>query len=205
MFGIGLSSIEMVARASRSSGTLTMNANITAADGQAATFHVGDKYPIVTAQYSGAPTTATGGQTQVPPPVFNFEDLGVILKVTPTIHDQNEVSLDLNAEYKVLGATNLNGIPTISNRKFDAKVRLLSSQCAIVSGLVTENDTDTRSGYPWLSRIPLLGWLFRQTTKQHDFTQTLLVLTPHIVTPPPSTYLTREIWLGPETKPLTPL
>jgi Flp pilus assembly secretin CpaC len=205
LFGIGLSDIELFATASRSSGTLTMNANIAAADGQAATLHVGDKYPIVTAQYSGAPTGTTGGQVIVPPPVFNFEDLGVILKVTPTIHDEDEVSLDLSAEYKVLGATNLNGIPTISNRKFEAKVRLMTSQCAIVSGLVNETHSDTRSGVAFLSRIPLLGWFFRKTEKEHDFTQTLLVLTPHIVIPPPSAYLTREIWIGPDTKPLTPL
>jgi Flp pilus assembly secretin CpaC len=205
MFGIGLSDIQLFATASRSSGRATFDTDITAADGQAATLHVGDKYPIVTAQYSGAPTGTTGGQVITPPPVVTFEDLGVVLKVTPTIHDEDEVSLDLNAEYKVLGATNVNGIPTISNRKFEAKVRLMTSQCAIVSGLVTENDTDTRSGVPFLSRIPLLGWFFRTTTKEHDSTETLLVLTPHIVIPPPSTYLTREIWIGPDTKPLTPL
>jgi Flp pilus assembly secretin CpaC len=204
MFGIGLSSIQLLATASRSSGTTTLKADIAAADGQAATLHVGDKYPIVTSQYLGAPPGATG-KVFAPPPVFNFEDLGVVLKVTPVIHDEDEVSLDLSAEYKVLGSAALNGIPVVSNRKFEAKVRLRTTECAIISGLVTENDSDTRSGVPWLSKIPLLGWFFRQTTKEHDFTQTLLVLTPHVVIAPPSVYLTREIWVGAEGRPLTPL
>jgi hypothetical protein len=204
MFGIGLSSIQLLATASRNTGAARFDANISAADGQAATLHVGDKYPIVTSQFVGAPPVSIG-QVYAPPPVVNFEDLGVVLKVTPTVHDADEVSLDLSAEYKVLGNINLNGIPSISNRKFEAKVRLLTSECAIISGLVSETHTDTRSGVPLLSRIPLLGWFFRQTTKEHDYTDTLVVLTPHILIPPPSTYLTREIWVGPEGHPLTPL
>jgi type II secretory pathway component GspD/PulD (secretin) len=204
LFGIGLTGAQVFATASRNSGTSVLNASITVADGQPGTLHVGDKYPIIQSGYYGAPPDAKG-QVFAPPPVVNFEDLGVVLKVTPEVHSDSEVSLDLNAEYKVLGSASLNGIPVVSNRKFEAKLRMTTSEYAIVAGLITDSHTETKSGFAGLSSIPLLGWFFRKTDKTHDYAQTLLVLKPHIVIAPPSDYITREIWVGSDNRPLTPL
>jgi general secretion pathway protein D len=204
LFGLGVTNAELFATASRSSGSTVLKAQILVADGQPGTIHVGDKYPIVQSGFYGAPAGATG-KVYAPPPTVNFEDLGVLLKVTPTVHDADEVSLEVDAEYKVLGSGSLNGIPVIANRKFEARVRLKTSEYAIVSGLITDSQTNSKTGIAGLADIPLLGWLFRKTDKQHDRAQTLLVIKPHIVIAPPSEYVTRQIWVGSETRPLTPL
>jgi general secretion pathway protein D len=204
LFGLGVTDAELFATASRSSGKTILNARILVADGQPGTIHVGDKYPIVQSGFYGAAPGATG-QVFAPPPTVNFEDLGVLLKVTPTVHSEDEVSLEVDAEYKVLGSASLNGIPVIANRKFEARVRLKTSEYAIVSGLITESDSNSKTGIAGLADIPWLGWFFRKTDTQHDRAQTLLVIKPHIVIAPPSEYVTRQIWVGSETRPLTPL
>ena len=194
----------MFALASRSFGTSVLKSEIRVADGQPGTLHVGDKYPIVQASFSGAPTGVTGTSV-LPPPTVNFEDLGVVLKVTPAIHSSDEVSLEVEVEYKVLGSQTLNGIPTISSRKFEARIRLNTSEYAVVSGLMSETKTVTKSGMAGLADIPLLGWFFRNTTKEKDSSQTLLVIKPHVIVAPPGESAQRTIYVGSDNRPLTPI
>ena len=127
--GIGITSINLLATWSKTVGQSILKAEVRAVDGQAASFHVGDKYPIMTLGYFGK--TTPGEQVYTPPPSFTFEDLGLILKITPKVHDSREVSLDVEAEFKLLGSTNFNGIPVISNRKFLNHVRLRFDESAI--------------------------------------------------------------------------
>ena len=126
--GIGITSAQLLATWSRSVGNSLLRAEIRTLDGQAANFHAGDKYPIMTMGYFGKITP--GEQVYTPPPTFNFEDLGLVLKITPKVHDSKEVSLDVEAEFKVLGASSFNGIPVIGNRKFTNHVRLQFDQSA---------------------------------------------------------------------------
>ncbi len=120
--GIGLTSAQLLATWSRSVGQSILHAEIRTLDGQAANFHAGDKYPIMTMGYFGP--VRPGAQVFTPPPTFNFEDLGLVLKITPKVHNTKEVTLEVEAEFKVLGTTSFNGIPVIGNRKFANQVRL---------------------------------------------------------------------------------
>jgi len=202
LFGIGITQAAAFAVASKSSGTSLLRTTVMVADGQAGTMHIGDKYPIMTGGYF---TGGVGSPNYAAPPQINFEDLGVTLKVTPTVHGFDEVSLDMEAEYKVLGNGSLNGIPVISTRKFQEKVRLRTSEYAVVAGLMTDTKSEAKTGIAGLASIPWIGWLFRQNTKQHDEVQTLLVIKPRLLNLPPSEYTRKAIWVGSETKPLTPL
>ena len=119
------------------------------------------------------------------------------------MHEQGGVTLDLDAEFKVLGTGSPNGIPVISSRKFTGKVRLNSGEWAVIAGLAGTNYTASYTGIAGLSSIPLLGHLFRQNTVQKDSTETLILLKPRIVTLPPWESVTQTIWVGTETKPIT--
>jgi general secretion pathway protein D len=200
LIGIGVSSATLMATVTKSSAVTVLRSELVSVDGQAASFHVGDKYPIVTNEYIGN-TAGTTGQVFTPPPTFNFEDLGLILKITPHVNGTEELSMDVSAEYKLLGSTSVDGIPVIINTKFESKVRLAQGQWAVLAGLMNASDARTLSGIPGLMSIPLL----RTNTHNVDRGQTMIVLKPHLLSLPPTEWATPRGWVGTETKPRTEL
>ncbi len=206
-FGIGIASSAIMATFSKSDSNIILKSQVVTVDGMPASLHVGEHYPIVTASFSsGAPAgpiSQNSSAALIAPPTVNYEDLGLVLKITPTVHDGGEVSLEISSEFKVLGATNSSGLPTISNRKYEGKVRLKLNESAIVTGLVSSSDGDTRSGIYGLASIPGIGRLLRTNTVDHRSSQVLLVLRPRLVNLPPWEEITKTIWVGTETKPLT--
>src|ERR1019366_10527167 len=95
----GITHAMAVATASKGSATTILKSEVVSLDGQAATLHVDQRYPIITKGYYG-PSTGTG-QTYSPPPTINYQDLGLVLKVTPSVHDDQEVTLDLESEFSI--------------------------------------------------------------------------------------------------------
>jgi general secretion pathway protein D len=113
------------------------------------------------------------------------------------------LTLDISSEFKVLGATDANGNPTISSRKYEGKVRLRMDESAIVAGLLGSTDGETISGIPGLANLPWIGRLLRTNNLNKSSDQVLLVLRPHLLSMPPWEFGSTPIWLGTETKPLT--
>jgi hypothetical protein len=198
LFGIGVTGAEAFATFSKGQTRNLITAQLRALDGQAAQFHVGDKYPILTTGYFG--TTEGTGQVYTPPPAFNFEDLGVVLKVTPKVHGWDEMSLEIDAEYKVLTGEALNGIPIIANRKFQSRTRVRAGEWAVLAGLVRASEARNITGIAGLAGLPVIGALFRQNSKTVDNGQTLFVIKPHLLSPPLSEVITRPLWTGTETR-----
>jgi len=139
-------------------------------------------------------TNGTGIYT--PPPTFNFEDLGLGIKVTPHVHGPDEVTLDVSTEFKLLTGSSVDGIPVISSKKYESKVRLAEGEWAVLAGLMTATEAKTISGIPGLSLIPFL----RNNNVTKDNGQTLIILKPHIKILPPSELPTHGVWTGTETK-----
>jgi general secretion pathway protein D len=194
MLGLGVTSASLFATVSKSNSSTIMQSEIVALDGQPSTMHVGDKYPIVTNAYIGGSTG--NGQVFTPPPTFNFEDLGLLLKVTPHVHGTEEVSLDISAEFKLLGTGSVDGIPVVSNKKYESKVTVKTGEWAILAGLMTASESRTISGIPVLSAIPLL----RNNSVNRDEGQALIVLKPHLLVEPPTELPTWRAWMGSETR-----
>jgi len=199
LLGLGIANAAAFATLSKSSTQTLLNAQIVALDGQPASLHVGDRYPVTTSSFSGV----TPGQAGFAPSI-QFVDLGLVLKLTPTIHEDMEVTLDVDAEFKSLGSTSVDGIPIINSQQYQGKVRLKDGEWAIVAGLVTTNDAETPTGIAGLSTLPLIGGLFTHHVREQDRSDTLLVLKPHLVSLPPWEYVTPALWTGSETRPVTP-
>ena len=137
-------------------------------------------------------------------PTINYQDLGLSLKITPAVHDSGEVSLDVDASFKSLGAADANGNPSIGNQEFQGKVQLEQGEWAVVAGLLQITHTYNPTGIAGLSSIPILGNLFRSQTKEDDRSEILLVLKPHIVAAPPwESAPLKPIWIGAEARPAT--
>ncbi len=203
LIGLGLADAELFAAMTRSSSQLLVKSLLRSVHGQQAALHVGDKYPILTVGYFGP--IQGEGQVYTPPPTFNFEDLGVVVKVTPYVHGAEEVTLEVELEYKVLAGEAINGIPVISNRRFQGVVRVRHGEWAVIAGLVRSQEARTITSLAGLGQLPVFGPLFRQNLRERDAAQTLIVLKPRIVTLPPSETVTVPLWTGTETRPRSPL
>jgi general secretion pathway protein D len=159
-----------------------------AGHGEAANFKIGTRYPIVNATFSpifnsSQISKVLANQTYIPPlPSVNYEDLGVMLKTTPQIRE-NDVRLDFELEIRSLGATTVNGIPIINNREYKGVISAMDGQAIVIGGLISNTEQSSLSGLPLLSSIPGFGVAFSTQNKTHDDSELLLVVTPHIQRP----------------------
>jgi general secretion pathway protein D len=202
----------------KSSSQTLLRSQLVALDGQPASLHVGDRYPVITGSYTAGPAlppAATGTTTPLPtdgtpapvplpPPSITYVDLGVVLKVTPVVHEGGEVTLDVDAEFKTLGPIVANGIPSIGSRQYQGKVRLKNGEWAILAGLVSTNDSDITSGIAGLTGLPGIGKALSKQTRNRESSDTIIVLRPRLIAQPPWEEMTRSLWLGTGTQPITP-
>ncbi|MGA2273395.1 MAG: hypothetical protein ABSH00_07565 [Bryobacteraceae bacterium] len=171
----------------------------------AITVTVADVTQTVQVSFSvGAISSGTNGtSTYTPPPSFTFEDLGLSLKLTPAVHGMNEVSLDIEAEVKLLTGQSVNGVPVVSNRSLKSVVRLNTGEWAAVAGLLDTNEGRNISGLAGLSEIRFLGPLV--STHEHDTSrdEVILLLRPRLLNVPPGEHVPRAIAVGTDTRPAT--
>jgi type II secretory pathway component GspD/PulD (secretin) len=204
LFGLAVPNAQFVAKMRESNGRTLLRARMRSTDGTAANFHVGDKYPILTGGYFGGVDTNNPNAYR-PPPQFTFEDLGIVVKVTPKAHGSEEVALNVEAEFKVLAGAAVNGIPIISNRKVTAQLTVKNGEWGAMAGMLSGGEARSISGIAGLAQIPGLGALLRQHTRDRDTRDVLILLRPVVISGTSDEILTREIWVGPEGRPNMPL
>jgi hypothetical protein len=161
--------------------------SLRAEQGNAATFRVGTRYPILNASFaplanSPAINRALQNQSfQAAFPSFNYEDLGLTLKATPQVHGETDVRLQMELQIRGLGTQSLNGVPVISNREYKGTVSLLNGETAVLAGSVSESEQRSLQGVPGLVKVPVIRDLTSATTKTVDASDLLVTITPHIV------------------------
>jgi hypothetical protein len=204
MFAVGVSTANLAANFTRSKSRLMLKTTIRSTDGMPASFHVGQKYPILTSGYFG-PSSFSGTGTYTPPPSISFEDLGLVMKVTPRVQGEGDVTLELEAEFKVLTGTSVNGIPVIASRKLTSKVQLKDGESALVAGAMSLSEARSITGLAGLSQLPGLGWLMTQHDNTLTDDEVIIAIRPHLLNPPPDNSLNAPLWVGTESRPLQPL
>ncbi|MFN0170269.1 MAG: type II secretion system protein GspD [Bryobacteraceae bacterium] len=205
VFGVLIGDGSFIASESRSRGATLLRAKLRSTDGQAATFHVGDRYPVLTGGYFGPQEFSEGGQVFTPPPQVSFEDLGLNIKITPRVTGSTDVAMEIEAEFKVLAGAALNGIPVIANRKANANTRLRVGQWAVIAGMMSVNEARSLTGIAGLSQIPGLGALLRHNERTKEQKELLILIKPRISSMPASEFVTRFHWVGPEGRLRIPL
>lgn len=175
------------------------NMTLRAIQGNEASFHLGERYPILNASYApiyNSPqiSQVLGNQSYIPPfPSVSYEDLGLSVKAKPIIHGDGSISLQLEMQVRSLTGQSNNGVPIISNREFKGDVTLADGEPAFIAGEISRTDTISMSGIPGLGMIPALNMAMVTNTKQEDDDELMVAITPHVV----SNFVrkTPEIWI----------
>ena len=146
--------------------------------GEKIEYIVGQKVPIVNSSF--VPVAAGGVNTQ---PIVNYtyQDVGITIKMTPRIHLEGEVTLEVELTISAIAGYALEGIPIIANREVKNTVRLKDGQTNLLAGLLRDEERRSLGGVTGLKNIPLLGNLFGVTQKTIEQTDVVMTITPHIV------------------------
>jgi len=103
------------------------------------------------------------------------------LKVTPRVINDDQIYLKILTTRDTFDfSRSVQGTPPKNTRETQTNLIVKNGETIVIGGIYTENDSESESGVPWLSKIPLIGWLFKRETKTKDKTELLIFITPRI-------------------------
>ncbi|WP_319763566.1 type II secretion system secretin GspD [Maridesulfovibrio sp.] len=106
---------------------------------------------------------------------YSYKDVGIKLKITPRINREDGlVKLKVYQTYNTVSEASTNELPITNDRTTDTTVLLADGSTMVIGGLIRSEQTRSESGVPYLSDLPLLGWLFK-TTSDSGKKNTLMV------------------------------
>ncbi len=155
--------------------------SILARSSQQATIMVGQEVPFIT----NSRISDTGQTTNT----VQYQDIGIILRVTPFITSEGLVEMIVTPEIsalseKTVAISETVNTPVIDKRSADTVVVTPSDRTVVIGGLISNQSTNQDNKIPILGDIPLLGNVFKRTVKQTAKTELLIFLTPHVVQQP---------------------
>ena len=114
---------------------------------------------------------------------FDYRDVGIELKVTPQISNNDMITLQIKQKIDKASPEKNNSDNTLITykRETETTVKLKNHSIMVISGLIKDDTDITRSGIPLLSEIPVIGWLFKRETKIMSKTNVMLFITAHII------------------------
>lgn len=115
------------------------------------------------------------------------QDVGTTVTITPHINDTDEIRLEINEEISEAGAPSSNGnlgVVSINRTQAKTEVVVRDQQTVVIGGLIRDGTTNSVTKIPILGDIPLIGALFRSTSKTKTKRNLLLFLTPYIIRSP---------------------
>jgi type IV pilus assembly protein PilQ len=150
---------------------------VTVINHREAQIQVGQRTPIRVLDLGAQ---AGGGGAAVPSATVDYQETGVILRVTPHVTGE-QVLLDIHAERSdaVPASSDIGFVFTTQNAS--TQVLLQDGETTVIGGLTITEKSRVRTGIPLLMDLPVLGALFRNTREQENKRDLLIMVTPHIV------------------------
>ncbi len=159
-----------------------------AAEGKKAELKVGTEVPIPVTTFAAA---TSGISTFAPATSFQYRNVGVNLTITPEISASGDITLEVVAEFSLLGddravsgGENPLTVPTFLTRNVTNVIRLRDGETGLIGGLVESTVARTVSGALGVANIPIIGSLFGNNQKRDEEKEVLISLTPRIVRAP---------------------
>ncbi|MFI5007269.1 MAG: secretin N-terminal domain-containing protein, partial [Solirubrobacterales bacterium] len=161
-----------------SSTRLLANPQIRSSEGQTAQARFGDQVPVPVTTFA---PIAQGGVSQQPITSFDYKNVGVNIDITPRVHHDGDVSLQLKLDISAVGAPGYQGLPTFNSRTLTSVIRLKDGETNILAGLIRDDERTSLTGLPGLASVPFLGRLFAKNRTENVQTDIVMTLTPHVV------------------------
>jgi len=148
---------------------------IIAQNNKEAILNVGSQRPFV--QVSQSVASDPTGRVQT----VQYINVGTTLTITPTINPDGYVNLAVKQTDNAATNEIQFSAPVISTREATTTVFLRDGQTTVIGGLADNTTSNSTSGLPYLSRLPLIGWIFGNQQKSTIASELFLFLTPHVV------------------------
>src|ERR1700693_4186126 len=182
-FQVTIPSANLSAVMSNSDTKMIQNPQIRSLDNQKASLKIGERLPVATGSFQ--PGIGGVGINPLVNTQFQYIDVGVNIDVTPHVHSDREVTLKISMEISSeISQANIGGItqPIIGQKKVDlGEIRLRDGESSLIGGILDDSQTRSLSGIPGLAQIPILKYLFGQTTTDHSSDETVFAITPHVI------------------------
>jgi general secretion pathway protein D len=181
-FQVAIGSANLSAVMGDSDTKMLQNPQVRALDNQKATLKIGERVPVATGSFQ--PGIGGVGINPLVNTQFQYLDVGVNIDVTPHVHGDRDVTLKISMEISsVVGQSSIGGIsqPIIGQKKVEHEIRLRDGEPSMIGGILDDSETRSLAGIPGLTQIPILKYLFGQTTQDHSQDETVFVITPHVV------------------------
>ncbi|WP_224983423.1 type II and III secretion system protein family protein [Geomonas agri] len=173
-FPAGIAAV-LQALSSKGHAKVLAEPNLLVRSSQEGNFLAGSKVPIAIVESTNGQATTT----------IKYEPIGIKLKFKPEVMENGTISLKINpAEVSsIQGFLPVNGYPIIDSRTVETSVELKDGESLILAGLLQEEEIKNMSKIPVLGDIPVLGALFRSSSKEIKEKELVFFITPRLVQP----------------------
>lgn len=163
---------------------LLQNPHIATMDGKEATIKAITTQPYSELQYESGSSNVVGK-------TYKFVDVGITLAVTPRINELGFITCDIRPEVSSVlswynkdpaDVTGNSGVPVVKKSYAETSISVKDGVTIIIAGMIEDRSEKTRTQIPILGSIPLLGALFRYDSVILQNSETIVLLTPRIVT-----------------------
>jgi len=166
----GFLETQLAALETNGSGKLISSPKVVTMEGIKAIIKQGAEVPYTTPASGTSPATVS------------FKEALLSLEVTPKITDEGKISMEIKASNNSPDYANeVLGNPPIKKSEVESKVVISNGDTIVIGGVMVTNETKSVSGWPWLQKVPVLGWLFKTENVNKGKKQLLIFVTPRIL------------------------
>lgn len=165
----GLLALQLTALEEEGKLNILSSPSITTIDNRKALIESGDEVPIQTIDQDGNIK-------------IEYKRAVLSLEVTPHVIQNNALMLDIaTLKDEINFSRQVGGNPTITTKKATTNVILFDGQTTVIGGLKKDTRQESESGVPWLSKVPIIGYLFKNTGRSEAMEELLIFITPHVL------------------------
>jgi type IV pilus assembly protein PilQ len=152
---------------SQGDGRILSSPKIVTLDNKKARIKQGLEYPYLERDDSGGSSV-------------KFKDIDLLLEVTPHVTPDDRISLSIFiTKNDVAGLTD--GVPSIATNEAETELLVNDGDTIVIGGIIKASESGGETGFPGLSKIPLIGWLFKNENRSDSKNELLIFMTPRIV------------------------